>query len=281
MRDPSDPNGSTALHSALRLPLSALFDTHAHLDADAFAADLAAVLDRAKEAGLEGILCVGTSVASSEAAVQLAERHPQVHAAVGIHPNSTREAAKNDWPRIVELAKHPRAVALGETGLDRYWDYAPIALQQEYLERHLQLGRELDLPVVLHCRDAADDLLAVLREAARLGPLRGVIHAMSGPADLAAEFLALGLYISFAGNATYTNKKFEPLRAAAKIVPDDRLLIETDSPYLIPQLFRGRQRRNEPAHVVHTAKFLAGLRGVGFDALARQTTANARRLLGI
>jgi TatD DNase family protein len=134
------------------------------------------------------------------------------------------------------------------------------------------------LPVVIHCRDAQDDLLPMLRAAAARGPLQGVLHAFSGTADFAAECLALGLYISFAGNVTYSNRKVEPLRAVAKTIPDDRLLIETDSPYLVPQVFRGRQRRNEPAHVAHTAAFLAQLRGAPLAELATQTTANARRL---
>ena len=132
--------------------------------------------------------------------------------------------------------------------------------------------------MILHCRDAAADLMPMLRAAAARGPLRGILHAFSGDAALAAECLALGLHISFAGNVTYSNKKFDLLRAAAQIVPDDRLLIETDSPYLVPQVFRGKQKRNEPAHVVHTAAFLAELRGVPVDQIAALTTANARRL---
>ena len=132
--------------------------------------------------------------------------------------------------------------------------------------------------MILHCRDAQDDLLASLRAAAARGPIRGVVHAFSGDAAFAAECLALGLYVSFAGNVTYSNKKFEPLRAAARTIPADRLLVETDSPYLVPQIFRGKQKRNEPAHVIYTAAFLAELRGVPVAQLAADTTANARRL---
>ena len=132
--------------------------------------------------------------------------------------------------------------------------------------------------MILHCRDAQDDLLASLRAAAARGPIHGVIHAFSGDAAFAAECLALGLYVSFAGNVTYSNKKMEPLRAAARTIPADRLLIETDSPYLVPQIFRGKQKRNEPANVIHTAAFLAELRGVPVAQLAAETTANARRL---
>lgn len=254
------------------------FDTHAHLDAEEFDSDRRETLIRAENAAVEGILCVGLTASTSEAALHLAETHSSVYAAVGIHPNSTVDAAPDDWQRIVALVDRPRVVALGETGLDRYWDFAPIALQQEYLDRHLRLAQERALPVVLHCRDAADDLMPVLRSAVERGSLCGVLHAFSGDAAFAAECLALGLHVSFAGNVTYSNKKFEPLRAAARTIPDDRLLIETDSPYLIPQIFRGKQKRNEPANVIHTAAFLADLRGVSVDQLAAQTTANARRL---
>ena len=197
---------------------------------------------------------------------------------MGIHPNSTAEAAPGDWDRVVGLVGQPRVVAIGETGLDRYWDFAPLALQQDYLDRHLRLAQR--------ARPAGDHPLPRRRgrpdadapRGGRRGPLRGVLHAFSGDAAMAAECLALGLHISFAGNVTYTNKKFEPLRAAAQTIPADRLLIETDSPYLVPQVFRGKQKRNEPANVVHTAAFLAELRGVPVEQLAAATTANARRL---
>jgi TatD DNase family protein len=254
------------------------FDTHAHLDADEFNGDRSDALRRAEDAGVQNMLCVGLTATSSEAAVQLAESNAAVLAAVGIHPNSTHEVADGDWQRILALLDHPRVVALGETGLDRYWDFAPLTLQQEYFERHLTLSQQTGLPVIIHCRDAAADLLPMLHDASSRGPLRGVLHAFSGDAAFAGECLARGLHISFAGNVTYPNKKFESLRDAARSVPDDRLLIETDSPYLVPQLFRGKQKRNEPANVVHTAAFLADLRGVSVDTIAAITTANARSL---
>jgi TatD DNase family protein len=256
------------------------FDTHAHLDQAEFDADRGEVVARARAAGVAAILCPAVSAASSRAVVQLAERYDLL-AAVGIHPNSTHEAAPDDWRQIVAMLGQPRVVALGETGLDRYWDFAPIPLQQEYLDRHLRLGQERDLPVILHCRDAQDDLLASLRAAAARGPIRGVVHAFSGDAAFAAECLVLGLHISFAGSVTYSNKKMEPLRGAARTIPADRLLLETDSPYLTPQAFRGKQKRNEPACVVHTAALLAQLRGVPLDQLAAETTANAQRLFNL
>lgn len=257
------------------------FDTHAHLQEPEFDADRDAVLTRARAAGVEAFLCVGITAASSAAAVRLAQSHPDVYAAVGIQPNYTAEAGPDDWQQIVALAEHPRVVAIGETGLDRHWDYAPIAQQCDYFARHIALARQRDLPLVIHCREAAGDLLPMLREAAAAGPLRAVMHSFSEEAAVAAEVLALGLYVSFAGAVTYTNKKFAPLREVAKSMPGDRLLIETDSPYLTPQPLRGKQSRNEPAWIVHTAECLAALRGVPPAEFAAQSTRNARQWLGL
>ena len=256
-------------------------DTHVHLDQDEFDADRQAVIARARRADVEAILCVGISADSSDATVRLAEQSDDVYAAVGIQPNQCAEAAAGDWDRIVAMADRPQVVALGETGLDRHWDFTPFDVQEDYFRRHLQLARRRDLPVIIHCREAEDDLLPMLREAATSGPLRGVLHAFSGDEAMAAECLRLGLHVSFAGMVTYRNKKFEPLRAIAASIPDDRILIETDSPYLVPHPLRGKQRRNEPAHVVHTAQCLAELRGVDLQQFAAATTANARRLFGI
>jgi TatD DNase family protein len=256
------------------------FDTHAHLDQPEFDADRGEVIARARASGVSTILCPAVSADSSKAVLEMADRY-DLAAAVGIHPNSTHEAAPGDWERIVAMADHPRVVALGETGLDRYWDFAPLSLQQEYLDRHLRLSQEKGLPVILHCRDAQDDLLPTLRAAAARGSISGVVHAFSGDAAFAAECLGLGFYISFAGNVTYSNKKFETLREAAREIPGDRLLIETDSPYLVPQAFRGKQKRNEPTGVIQTAAFLAELRGESAERLSAATTENARRLFGL
>lgn len=263
-------------NSAFSIRHSAFFDTHAHLDQDEFDGDRAEVIARAQAAGV-GILCVAVSAASSDAVLRLADEY-NLAAAVGIHPNSTAEVAADDWQRVAALVDHPRVVALGETGLDRYWDFAPIELQQEYFDRHLRLAQQHDLPVIIHCRDAAADMMPMLRQATSRGPLRGVLHAFSGDVAMAAECMTLGLHISFAGNVSYSNRKFEALRSAALSIPDNRLLIETDSPYLVPQVFRGKQKRNEPANVIHTAAFLAELRGVPVEHLAAVTTANAERL---
>jgi TatD DNase family protein len=258
-----------------------MIDTHAHLDDEGFAADLPQVLERAVAAGVEAIICPGIGAESSEAVVRLAESHAILHAAAGIQPNYGKEAAEGDWDRIVALVENGAAVAIGETGLDRYWDFTPFEVQRDYFDRHLQFAQKRDLPVIIHCREAEAETLKMLREAIARGPLRGVIHAFSGNEDFAAACLDLGMYISLAGPATYTNKKFESLRLAAKIVPDDRLLIETDSPYLVPHPLRGKQNRNEPALIRYTAKGLAELRGMPVEDLIALTTANARALFRI
>jgi len=258
-----------------------LIDTHAHLNQPHFEADLAGVLQRADEAGVESVICVGITAQSSATAAALAAAHRQIYAAVGIHPNDAGRAGDDDWQRVVTLLDAPRVVALGETGLDRYWDDTPLDVQQEFFARHLRLAQDRDLPVIIHCREAEAETIAVLAEAAGRGPLRGVLHAFAGNVDLARRCLDWGLFVSFAGNVTYTNAKFRPLRESVAAIPDDRLLIETDAPYLVPHPLRGKQKRNEPALVRLTARTLAELRGCPLEDLARQTRANARRLFGL
>ncbi len=258
-----------------------LFDTHTHLDQSEFDADRAEVIARAQRAGVETILAVGVDLPSSRAAVRLAEQFPGVYAAVGVQPNSAAQVSDSDWQQIVALAEHPRVVALGETGLDCYWDYSPLELQKIFFRRHLELSARRSLPLVIHCRDAQAQVLQMLHEAAADGPLRGVMHAFSGDAQLAAQCVELGLYVSFAGTISYTNKKFAPLHEAAVAVPDERILLETDSPYMVPHPLRGKQQRNEPALLVHTAHALAALRRSDPKRLAAQCTANARRLFGL
>lgn len=251
-----------------------LIDTHAHLDDEAFDADRDAVIARARAAGVEAVVVVGCTAASSLACVELAARDPLLVAAVGIQPNYTAEAAPGDWDAIVTLATRPRVVAIGETGLDRYWDRAPFDLQQDYFDRHLRLSQSTGLPFIVHTRESDADVLAMLREARSRGRLRGVMHSFTGTRETAAECLELGLYISFAGMVTYKNA--QDLRDVAATIPSERILAETDSPYLSPHPLRGK--RNEPANVVHTAALLAALHGQAPDDFARQERANAREL---
>jgi TatD DNase family protein len=251
-----------------------LIDTHAHLDEEAFRPDRSEVIARARTTGLECVVTIGTTAASSREAVELAQTDPLLFAAVGIQPNYVAEAAPGDWEVIEELASRPRVVAIGETGLDRYWDHAPFDLQAEYFGKHIALAQRHKLPFVVHCREAEQDVVAALKAAAAAGPLAGVMHSFSGDVETALACVELGLYISFAGMVTF--KKNDALRAVAAKVPLERLLIETDSPYLAPVPMRGK--RNEPAYVRHTAECLAGVRGITPDELACVTAENARRL---
>jgi TatD DNase family protein len=254
------------------------YDTHAHLDDEAFDAERDDVVRRAREAGVAYINAVGTTADSSARCAEIAERYEGVFATAGIHPNYCHEAQPGDWDRVVSLLDHPRVVALGETGLDRYWDYAPFELQQDYFDRHLRLSQERDKTFIVHMRDCTADIAAMLEEARRRGPLRGVMHSFTGVEALARQCLDLGLFISFAGMVTF--KKSEELRNVAALVPDDRILIETDSPYLSPHPLRGKSP-NEPARVVHTAACLAEVRGVDLEVFAAQTTGNAQKLFRI
>jgi TatD DNase family protein len=236
--------------------------------------DLPNVLARARAAGVAGMAVIGTRAADSEAAADLAAREPDVVAAAGIHPNDVAEIGADEWDRVVHLLESSRAHAAGETGLDWYREAAPRDLQRDFFDRHLRLAQRLGRPVVVHTRDSIRDALDMLREARARGPLTAVLHSFTGTAAEAAEAVDLGCVLGFAGMVTFRSS--QPLRDVAKTVPADRLLVETDSPFLSPEPFRGR--RNEPAHVVHTARCLAITRGEPLEKLAAYTTVNARRV---
>ena len=252
-----------------------LFDTHAHLDDEAFENDRSAVVQRAQQAELAAIITVATTLESSRRCLEIASEFERVFATVGIQPNYCAEADEKDWEQIVELAQSPQVVALGETGLDRHWDYTPFPQQQDYFDRHLRLSQQLRIPFIVHMRDCGAEILEMLREAEKRGPLQGVMHSFTGDAELAADCLELGLYISFAGIVTF--KKSNDLRAVAAEIPADRLLLETDAPYLSPHPQR-KQRPNEPALLVHTAQCVATARQVSLETLAQETTKNAYAL---
>ncbi|HZZ28579.1 MAG TPA: TatD family hydrolase [Pirellulales bacterium] len=254
-----------------------LVDTHAHLDQEEFDADRAAVIERASASGIERMIAIGVTADSSAAVVRLAADYSTVYAAVGIQPNYCAQAKSDDWERIVRLAAMPKVVAIGETGLDRHWDYSPFDLQQDFFDRHLRLAQERKLAFVVHTRESESDVLAMLRAARGRDSLLGVMHSFTGNAATAEECIELGLYISFAGMVTF--KKAADLRAVAASVPAERILVETDCPYLSPHPFRGK--RNEPANLVHTVQVLADLRGVSVEKFAEQTSQNAKRLFGI
>jgi TatD DNase family protein len=250
------------------------FDSHSHLDQDDFADDLDQVIDRARLARVTNVMLVGVTPESSERSIAISDRF-DLHAAVGIQPNYVSEVGSDAWDRIVALSAHPRTVALGETGLDRYWDDSTLPLQQDYFDRHLRLSQQINKPFIVHLRNSEEEILVMLREARERGPLAGVMHSYCGTLEGARECIAMGLYISFAGMLTYKNAA--DLREVAAALPLDRLLVETDSPYLSPEPVR-KIRRNEPAHVIHTCRRLAELRGEPVEQVAHATTANARRL---
>ena len=253
----------------------AWIDTHAHLADKSLANQLNEVLTRAQQAGVTKVICVAVDAETCEKAIAIAETQDAVWASVGIHPNYAHQEAPTDWARIVEMTNHPRVCALGETGLDRHWDDCPFEIQKSSFARHWQLSSETNLPLIIHMRECEAEMLDALGQQPKNAPLRGVMHSFSGTAETAQKCLEFGLFISFAGMLTY--KKSEELRKTAKTIPLDRILVETDCPYLTPEPNRSR-RPNEPSFVVHTAKCLAETIGISVKALAEITTNNAKRL---
>jgi TatD DNase family protein len=250
-------------------------DTHAHLADEALVANLSDVLVRAKQAGIGRLLCVAVDAQSSQAAIQIANQNDIVGASVGIHPNYAHLAANEDWNSILAFTKHPKVCALGETGLDLHWDDCPFALQQENFARHIAVSQETGLPLIIHMRDCESEMVAFLKHHSGGVPLNGVMHSFSGSTQTAAECLSLGLHISFAGMLTY--KKSQDLRETAKTIPLDRLLLETDCPYLSPEPMRSK-RPNEPANLPYTGRCLAQTLGMPASELEQITWQNSCRL---
>ncbi|MGQ9558691.1 MAG: TatD family hydrolase [Desulfurispora sp.] len=252
-----------------------LIDTHAHLDDRKFAADLPAVLQRARQAGVVRIINAAYDLPSCRRAVALAEEHTMIYALVGIHPHDAGRLPADYLQQLAELAGHKKVLAIGEIGLDYYRDLSPRPVQQQVFRQQLDLARQLDLPVVIHDRDAHGDILSILKNdgVPRRG---GVMHCFSGSWEMAQECIKLGFYISLAGPVTYPNSR--RLQEIAARLPLERLFIETDCPYLAPQAHRGQ--RNEPAYVALVAQEIARLRGIEVDALGRAVVANAAALFG-
>lgn len=247
-------------------------DTHAHLADESLYSILPLVLERAQQAKVDRIVCVAVDLETSRKAIRIAEEHARIWSSAGIHPNYAQLAKSEDWDLIQSLILHPRVCALGETGLDLHWDDCPFDLQQENFARHIQLSFECGLPLIVHMRDCEKEMLRFLRDMSNGRIFRGVMHSFSGTPETACACLEMGFHISFAGMLTY--KKSIELRETAKNIPLDRLLVETDCPYLSPEPFRGR-RPNEPALVVHTARVLAECKDVSLAELAHATTQNA------
>lgn len=249
-------------------------DSHCHIDGEAFDADRDEVVRRAQDAGVKMMLTVGTGNPQNgeiARAVRVAERYENVFASVGVHPHDAKLYDDRAEAHLIDLAKHAKVVAWGEIGLDYFYDHSPRDVQRDVFRRQIKLAKKLDLPVIIHSREADDETVEILSQEYKNSLGRGgVMHCFGGAAAMAQAMLDVGFYISFAGNVTF--KKAENLREAAEIVPLEKLLIETDCPFLAPVPNRGK--RNEPAFVVHTARFLADFYGIEIEELANRTTEN-------
>lgn len=248
-------------------------DSHCHLDDPRFADDLDAVLDRAAAAGVTRLLTIGTGDGPPEIdrAVRLADRYEQIHASIGVHPHDAAKVTPQTLDDLRALSTHPKVVAFGEIGLDYHYDFSPREVQRDVFIAQLKLARDLALPVIIHTREAWDDTMSILRERWN-GP--GIMHCFTGDPAQATEALAMGFHLAYGGVLTF--KTAENVRESARLTPDDRLLIETDAPYLAPIPYRGK--RNEPSMMVETARRLADVRGTTPEHIAGVTTANFERL---
>ncbi len=251
-----------------------LIDTHCHLDFPELAADMDGVLQRTRAANVQQLITISTRIGQFGKLLEIVEYYPNVFCTVGTHPHNAAEEDGISAEEIVELAQHPKVVGIGEAGLDYHYDHSPRDAQARGFRAHIQAARETGLPIVIHAREADRDIGDILEEEMGKGAFGGVLHCFSSGIELARRGLALGLYISFSGILTFKNAK--DIQAIAVEAPEDRLLVETDAPYLAPVPYRGKS--NEPAYVEHTARFLAGLRKTGFEDIARITTNNALTL---
>lgn len=252
-----------------------LVDSHAHVDDERFDADRDQVLARAAAAGVSLIVNIGADMESSARSIALAEQYQAVYAAVGMHPHDAKDMRESDYIQLERWTAHPKVVAIGEIGLDYHYDLSPRPVQKEVFLRQLDLARKTGKPFIVHEREAHADMLDIIRTAAR--DLKGVFHCFSGSVETAREYLKMGFYISVAGPVTFA--KAAKTKDVARFVPLDKLLVETDSPYLTPQPFRGK--RNEPAYVRLVAEEISRLRDVSLEELAEATTNNVRNLFSI
>ena len=258
--------------------MTELVDSHCHLDFPEFAPELDEVVARARGAGVGRMLTICTRLSKFDQVLAVAEKFDHMFCSVGVHPHEAAHEANVALPRILELAKHPKVVGIGEAGLDYYYDKSPHDKQRDVFALHIEAARQSGLPLIVHSRDADEDTVRLLQDGAKKGgpghPLRGVIHCFTSTQYLADAALEMGFFISLSGIVTFKNA--EDLRKVAKTVPLDRLLVETDSPYLAPMPMRGK--RNEPSFVKHTATYVANMLGIGFEELAQRTTENFDRL---
>jgi TatD DNase family protein len=252
-----------------------LIDSHAHIDSPQFADDREAMLTRAQAAGVTTLLAIGTGPGPEQldAALPFAEQHDWIYTTVGIHPHEAKEVTPAHLETLVRLAKHPKVIAWGEIGLDYFYDHSPKDVQEKVFREQMELAHAAKLPIIIHCRDAWPDTLRILEQAWKPTGLGGILHCFTSTLEDAQRGLDMGFLISFAGNSTYP--KAQSIRDVAKVLPLSNILIETDSPYLAPQPFRGK--RNEPAYVAEVAKALASVRDLSVEEIAAATTDNFRR----
>jgi TatD DNase family protein len=251
-----------------------LIDSHCHLDFPDFAGELDAVVARARDAGIARIVTISTRVKRHAEVLAIAERFPEVYCSVGTHPHHAHEELAVGVEDLIERTRHPRVVAIGEAGLDYHYDRSPREAQERGLRNHIAAARTTGLPLVIHSREADEDMARMLEEETAKGAFSAVLHCYTGGRELAQRAIELGLFISFTGILTF--KKSDELRAIAQELPADRILVETDAPYLAPGRHRGK--RNEPAFVIETASVLAETRAVSLEEIARQTSGNFFRL---
>jgi TatD DNase family protein len=251
-----------------------LIDTHCHLEMDEFSPDRDEVIKRAKDAGIEAIITIGSDLKGNIGGLELSKKYDSIYSSVGFHPHDAKDFTEDIFNQIKIWVKREKVVAIGEIGLDYHYDNSPREIQRGVFIKQLQFAKEINFPVIIHSREAKRDTLEIIKES---GINKGVLHCFSGDIDMAERAMAMGFYISIAGPVTFKNAR-KP-KEIAKMIPDDYLLIETDAPYLTPEPFRGR--RNEPSYIVHTAKAIAELRGITLEDLSRITTINAKRLFKI
>jgi TatD DNase family protein len=251
-----------------------LIDSHCHLDFPDFAGELDAVVARAQAAGVARIVTISTRIKRHAEVLAIAERFPEVYCSIGTHPHNAHEELDVTVDELIARARHPKVVAIGEAGLDYHYDHSPRESQERGLRNHIAAARAIQLPLVIHSREADNDMARILEQETARGAFPAVLHCFTSGRDLAERAIALGLFISFTGIVTF--KKSEDLRAIARELPADRFLVETDAPYLAPGRYRGK--RNEPAYVVEVANVLAETRGVPLAEIARQTTDTFFRL---
>lgn len=254
-----------------------LIDSHAHLDDERFSGDTEGIIENFENDNLELVINIGADLRSSKNSVELAKTHENIYATVGVHPHSAKEVDETTIDSLRKLAKEEKVVAIGEIGLDYHYDNSPRDLQRKWFIEQIKLAKELDLPISVHSREATKDVLDIITKEAEDGKLRGVIHCFSDSVEIAYEYLKLGFYISLAGPVTFKNAKAP--KEVAKIVPLDRLLIETDSPYLTPTPHRGK--RNEPKYVRYVAETIANLKEISFEKVKNATNENVKTLFNI